>query len=271
MRRSLQVVAVVGLFGFALVILIPLLWMIVSAGKSNVELFGDPWGLPDEYRFSNFVDAWNRGVFRFLGNSVLVTVISVLTVTFISAAAAFGLTRVRIPFNQPILTLILAGLMLSPTVAVIPLFDLMQGLGLYNTHLALIVLYTAFRIPFTTFLIRSYMVSLPHEVDEAARIDGASQWQLFWRIILPQCRPILASAAVLQAMFAWNEFLFATIFLSDSVLMTLPVGLVNMQGMLTRNWPVMFAGLVLAAVPMAILFFASQRHFVRGLSEGVGK
>lgn len=116
-----------------------------------------------------------------------------------------------------------------------------------------------------------YMIDLPREVDEAATVDGASRTQTFWRIILPMCRPILVSAALLQALFAWNEFVFALVFISSDSLKTLPVGLVSMQSRLLTDWPVVFAGLTIAALPMILLFLIGQRQFLRGLTEGVGK
>ena len=198
-------------------------------------------------------------------------VVSIAAVTLTSAWAAYGLTRVRIPLGQPILLIILGGLMLSPTVALVPLFNLLHTIHLYNTLWALMLLYTAFRIPFTVFLIRAYMLGLSKEIEEAALIDGASRWRSFWSIVLPLCRPILASAGLLQALFAWNEFAFALAFLNSDSLETLPVGLVNMQSRLTTNWAVIFAGLTIASLPMIIVFLLGQRHFIRGLSAGSGK
>ncbi len=255
----------------AVLVIYPLLWMIFSSFKDNSEVFAHPFGLPSELRWENFVEAGQAGVVRYLVNSVIVTAISILTTTLISAWAAYGLVRLKIPFGGPVVLLLLGGLMLAPTVALIPLFGLLQQLHIYNTLWALMVLYTAFRIPFTTFLIRAYMIDLPADVDEAAVLDGASRGQIFWQIILPMCRPILVSAALLQALFAWNEFVFALVFLSDGDLKTLPVGLMDMQSRLLTNWPVQFAGLTMAALPMLVLFLIGQRQFLRGLSDGMGK
>jgi raffinose/stachyose/melibiose transport system permease protein len=260
-----------ALAGLALAIFYPLLWMVLSGFKSNQEIFSTPWGLPGALRWENYAHAWDLGVVRYFTNSLIVTVLSIITVTLVSAWAAYGLTRVQLPLSNAVVLLILGGLMLAPTVALIPLFRLLQFIGIYDTYWALIVLYTAFRIPFTTFLIRAYMIELPHEVDEAATIDGASHAQIFWQVILPMCRPILVSAALLQAMFAWNEFVFALVFISDETLKTLPVGLVSMQSRLLTDWPVVFAGLTIAALPMVLLFLVGQRQFLRGLTEGVGK
>ena len=162
-------------------------------------------------------------------------------------------------------------MMLAPTVALIPLFRLLQTLGIFNTYWALIILYTAFRIPFTVFLIRAYMVTLSREMEDAAIVDGASTWQVFWLVIMPLSRPIIVSAALLQALFAWNEFVFALVFINDTDLKTLPVGLLAMQGRVLSDWPVLFAALTMAAVPMVVLFLLGQRQFIRGLSEGFGK
>jgi raffinose/stachyose/melibiose transport system permease protein len=255
----------------ALIVIYPLVWMVLSSFKNNPEVFGSPWGLPGHLRWHNFAAASNAGVLRYFINSVVVTAASIVTTTLISAWAAYGLVRVRIPLAGPALLLLLGGLMLAPTVALVPLFGLLQQLHIYNTYWALIVLYTAFRIPFTTFLIRAYMIDLPPEVDEAGIIDGASRSQIFWRIILPMCRPILVSAALLQALFAWNEFVFALVFISDGSRKTLPVGLMDMQSRLLTNWPVQFAGLTMAALPMILIFLIGQRQFLRGLTEGVGK
>jgi len=266
-----RVVIYVVLIVFAVAIIYPLLWMFLNGFKSNAELFGDPWGLPSTWRWENFVKAWNLGVVRYLMNSVFVAAVAVVTTILFSSMAAYSLTRYRIPFAGAITVLLLGGMMLAPTVALIPLFRLLQTLGIFNTYWGLIVLYTAFRIPFTVFLIRAYMVTISREIEDAAIVDGASRWQVFWLVIMPLSRPIIVSAALLQALFSWNEFVFALVFINDTDLKTLPVGLLAMQGRVLSDWPVLFAALTIAAVPMIVLFMAGQRQFIRGLSEGYGK
>jgi raffinose/stachyose/melibiose transport system permease protein len=267
----IRAVLILVLTALAVAVIYPLVWMLLSGLKSNSEIFGNAWGLPGAFRWHHFVEAWNQGVVRYLGNSVFVTAASIVLVTLFSSWAAYALTRLHIPFSQPLLLLILGGLMLSPTVALIPLFRLLQTLHIYDTYWALIILYTAFRIPFTTFLIRAYMLGLPREVEDAAVIDGANRWQTFWQVVFPLCRPIIVSAGLLQALFAWNEFAFALVFINNDALKTLPVGLVAMQSRLLTDWPVLFAGLAIAALPMMLLFLLGQRQFVRGLAEGIGK
>ncbi len=266
-----RVVAYVLLIVLAVAIVYPLVWMALNGFKSNAELFGDPWGLPTTWRWENFGRAWSLGVVRYLANSVIVTGASVVTTILFSSMAAYALTRHRIPFAGPITVLLLGGMMLAPTVALIPLFRLLQAIGIFDTYWALIVLYTAFRIPFTVFLVRAYMITLSRDMEDAAVVDGASRWQIFWLVIMPLSRPIIVSAALLQALFAWNEFVFALVFINDTDLKTLPVGLLAMQGRVLSDWPVLFAALTMASIPMILLFLAGQRQFIRGLAEGFGK
>ena len=253
------------------VVVYPLTWMVLNGFKTNAELFGNPFALPLQVDWTNYAAAWNRGVSNYLTTSILVTVTSTIATVFISAWAAYGLTRVDIPFSRTWSTVILGGLMLAPTVALVPLVKMFQGMGLYNTFWALLILYTAFRIPFTTFLIRAYMIDLPREVDEAAEVDGASRWTAFWRIILPMCQPIIISVVILHILFAWNEYLFAMVFTSGTDVQTLPVGLTSLLSKHGTDYPVVFAGMVIAALPVVLLFFACQRYFIKGLADGIGK
>ncbi|KAB8191627.1 ABC transporter permease subunit [Nonomuraea phyllanthi] len=271
----LGVIARVFLWAFllclAVVVLYPLLWMVLNGFKTNTELFGDPFAMPSSWSFESYRKAWNRGVSGYLTTSVLVTLTSTLATVFVSAWAAYGLTRVNIPLNRVVTMGILGGLMLAPTVALVPLVKMFQAMGLYNSFWALLILYTAFRVPFTTFLIRAYMIDLPREVDEAAEMDGCGRWTAFWRIILPMCKPIITSTVLLHILFAWNEYLFAMVFTSGEGVQTLPVGLTSLMSRHGTDFPVVFAGMVIAALPVVLLFFLGQRYIVRGLADGVGK
>lgn len=259
------------LLALAVVVIYPLLWMTLNGFKTNAELFGNPFALPVDLRWENYANAWNRGVGDYLTMSLLVTVTSTIATVFIGAWAAYGLTRIKIPFSRTFLIIILAGLMLAPTVALIPLVRMFQAMGLYNTFWALLILYTAFRIPFTVFLIRAYMMDLPMQIDEAAAMDGASRARAFWQVILPMCKPIIVSTVILNVLFTWNEYLFAMVFTSGGDFQTLPVGLTNLMAKHGTEYPVVFAGMVMAAIPMVVLFVAGQRYFIRGLADGIGK
>lgn len=274
-RRLTAVVAKVFVWSFlvclGVVVAYPLFWMAVSGFKTNAEIFANPFALPSHWSWQNYVTAWNRGVRDYVVVSLLVTVTSIVTTVLISAWAAYGLSRMRLPGGSVVLGFVLGGLMLSPTVALIPLVKMFQAMGLYNTFWALLVLYTAFRIPFTTFLIRSYMLGLPRELDEAAVVDGAGEGRIFWKIVLPLCKPIIVSCVVLHVLFAWNEYLFAYVFTGGTNLQTLPVGLTTLMAVHGTNYAVVFAAMTISALPIVVAFFAAQRYFLRGLAEGIGK
>jgi raffinose/stachyose/melibiose transport system permease protein len=259
------------LVSLGVVVVYPLLWMALNGFKTNAQIFGNPFALPERWSFENYVAAWNQGVRSYVTVSLLVTVASAVSTVLVSAWTAYGLTRTRMPGKPLVVALVLGGLMLSPTVALIPLVRMLQALGLYNTYWALIILYTAFRVPFSTFLIRAYMLDLPRDLDDAARMDGASESQVFWRIVLPLCTPIIVSCVILHVLFAWNEYLFAVIFTSGTDLQTLPVGLTSIMAKHGTNYAVVFAAMTLSALPIVVVFFAAQRYFIRGLSEGIGK
>ncbi|MFC0672760.1 carbohydrate ABC transporter permease [Brachybacterium hainanense] len=269
--RAARVLVWLLLAAMAVGVLYPLLWMVMSAFKSSTEIFSSPWALPTSLDPAAFGVAWERGVLGYFVNSVLITLASLVLVLALGTAAAFALTKLRLPFSGAISLLMLGGLMVSPTMILVPLFQLMIALHLHDTLVGLVIVYVAYRLPFTIFLIRAYMLTLPDEVLEAAVIDGASLTQTFWRIVLPLCKPVLVSAGLVYVLFAWNEFPFALVLVNDPGLKTLPVGLLDFKNALQTDWSVLFAGLTLAAVPMIALFVAAQRAFVRGLADGMGK
>ncbi|MEL4377607.1 carbohydrate ABC transporter permease [Brucella cytisi] len=270
-QALVRVCLITFLISLGIVVIYPLVWMALNGFKTNSEIFGEPFALPTGFTLDNYISAWNQGIRNYIETSIIVTLASAVCTVLVSAWTAYGLTRSKLPGKPFFVGLVLGGLMLSPTVAVIPLVRIMQKLGLYNTYWALIILYTAFRIPFTTFLIRAYMLGLPRDLDEAAVMDGASEGQIFWRVTLPLCKPILVSCVILHVLFAWNEYLFAMIFTSGADVQTLPVGLTSIMAKHGTNYAVVFAAMTLSALPILIVFFAAQRFFIRGLAEGIGK
>ncbi|WP_025026414.1 carbohydrate ABC transporter permease [Caldalkalibacillus mannanilyticus] len=253
---------------YVIAIIYPLLWLTINGLKSNREFFLDTWSLPQEWLWENYLVAWKTGIEQYFMNSVLVTVISVSLVLFLGSMAAYGLSRFRFRGMNIVLLLILSGLMLAPQVSLIALYQMLQFIGIYNTYWALILPYVAFQLPFAIFLMRAYFLSIPRELEEAAIIDGCNTWKVYWHIILPMGKPILASAALLTGMNVWNEFMFALVFVEDSALRTIPVGLMNLRSQLNTNFGVQLAGLAISALPMIIAFIIFQKQFVRGLSAG---
>lgn len=249
----------------------PLFWLFLSSLKSSAEMFGSTWSLPQEWRWDNYAAAWEAGISQYLISSVIVTVASTVLVVFLSAAASFALVVLKFRGKTLIYAAILGGLILPPEVALFPLFKTLNVLGIYNTYLALIVPYVAFGIPFTTFLIRSYMVTIPAELNEASIMDGAGPVWAFFHIYLPLCRPILASAALIEAMRVWNEFIFALTFVESESVKTITIGMMSFANALRGDWAVLMAGLAISIIPILITFLVMQRQFIGGLTQGAVK
>jgi raffinose/stachyose/melibiose transport system permease protein len=266
--KLMNVIIFILLSVFAICIIYPILWMFISGFKSNGELFNSTWSLPKVWNVSNYTAAWNQGVGRYFLNSVIVTLATVVLALFFSATAAYALSRFEFWGKKLVFILVIGGLMLSPEVSLISLYKLLQNMHLYNTYWALIIPYTAFRIPFTIFLLRAYFLDIPREIEEAAYIDGCSSFKVFTKVIIPMSKPILSTAALLTAMASWNEFMFALVFIEDDSLRTIPIGLANLRGAFSTNWAQLIAGIAISSVTMIVLFIVFQKQFVRGLTSG---
>jgi raffinose/stachyose/melibiose transport system permease protein len=273
-RHQLDPVLLNRILAYGLLIILtiiavyPMIWIVVNSLKTDVELFQVTWQMPKNPMWQNYARAWNFGIARYILNSAIVTIASVTLTVTLSLMGAYALARFTFPLKNALFFFILGGLMLSPQVAVIPLFRILVTLGIYNTYFAMIIPYVAFGIPFTTFLLRSYILSIPRELEEAALIDGAGHIGVFRHVIVPLSRPIIASAALLEAMRVWNEFMFALTFIESNDLKTLPVGVASFSSALRTEYTVIMAGLVIAAIPMIIVFLVAQRQFIRGLTAG---
>jgi len=273
MRRvSTGRIGLIALFWLlTLISLYPLVWLVLSSLKTSSEMFGEAWALPKTWRWSNYASAWSVGISRYLVSSVIVTGLSTLFVVLISAASAYALVVLRLPFRTGLYAMILGGLILPPEVALFPLFRILGALGILNTYWALIVPYTAFGIPFTTFLIRAYMVKIPPELAEAAKMDGAGPFWTFLHVYLPLCRPVLASAALIQSMRSWNEFIFALTFVESESVKPITIGMMSFANALRSDWSILMAGLVISIVPVLAVFLILQRQFIGGLTQGAVK
>lgn len=261
-------IILIGLLFFALLILYPLYWMVISSLKSYDEIYNHVWSLPTEWHFENYLIAWSKGISSYFMNSVIVTVSTIVLVVLIGSMAAFTLSRYRSKWIDIALIFIIGGLMMNPQVALIPLFEMLTWMDLINTRWALILTYVAFRLPLTIILIRAFFLSIPKDLEESAIIDGCSEFGIYWKIYLPMSIPILMTAVVFTAFFAWNEFLFATVFIDSDVLKTIPSGLMNFRDALRTDWGVLLAGMVIASIPMIILLVLLQKYLVRGMAEG---
>ncbi len=253
--------------------LLPIVFVILVAVRSFDDLATNGLGTwPQSFTFSAFQTAWVDGnIGGAMRNSIIVTVCTVVAVLFLASLSAFALSRYRIPFARGFLLLMLAGNLLPPQILLIPVAKICEALGIYDSLLALIVVQVGFGMGFFTFVLYGFMRSLPNEIFESARIDGAGDLRIYGTIVLPLCRPALAALAALESTWVFNDLLWALTVLRTDVKFPITAALLNLQGGYTSQWNVIAAGSLIAAVPTTIVFFAFQRHFVSGLLVGANK
>jgi raffinose/stachyose/melibiose transport system permease protein len=260
------------LVGSTVVMLAPIVIMIFSAFKSTPEIFKSPFGLPDFTNIGNFTKIWTQTNFvRYLLNSFVVTGASMALILTLGTMAAYAIARYEFFGATFILMFFLAGLTLPLKLAIIPLFMLMRDLGVLNTQFALILVYTAMGLPSTVFIMTGFIRTLPNELEDAARMDGASEARIMWSIMLPLVRPAMVIAGIQNVVPIWNDFFFPLVFIQNDDLKTLPQGLTTFMGEYTTDWGALFAGLTLSAAPIIIIYIVLSRQFISGMTSGAIK
>lgn len=262
------------LIAYAGVVILPMIWLLYTSLKTNQEIFAGAWSLPQAAHWENYVYAWVRaGIGRYFLNSVFVTVVSVALILLVSAMAAYALTRFPFRGNRMIFYAFLGGLMIPTQLALVPLFFLINSMRLLDTYAGLILVYVAFSLPFTVFVLSAFFRTLPHELAEAALIDGCTHMQAFWRVMMPLAKPGLVTAAIFNFLGIWNEYLFALVLISSEKLRTLPLGLANLLivSHYESDWGALFAGLVMVMIPTLLAYSLLQGQLTKGITVGALK
>lgn len=250
-----------------LVMFYPTVWMVLSAFKTNREIFKHPFALPTDWKWQNFAEAWDKGGLGGLYlNSIFVTVVAVTLTVALATAAAFGFSRLEFPGRRWLFRLLLVGLLLPPPVVAIPLFGILRDLGLLNTLTALILAGTAWSLSLTIFILHGYFNAIRPDMEEAAMLEGANIWQIFRDISVPMVWPSMLTLAIVNTISIWNELMFALLFVVDDEKRTLPVGLIRFFGRYSTDYALVFAALTITTVPILALYFLLQRHVIAGLS-----
>jgi ABC-type glycerol-3-phosphate transport system permease component len=278
-RKFPQAAIATLLLAYAAWVVFPMVWLAYSSLKPDAAIFRDTFALPqlDDLRFDNYVRAWRGASFGdYFFNSVLVTAVSVALIVGLGAMAAYALARFYHPAARVTFWLFLAGLMIPAQLAVVPLFFEMKALGLLNSRLGLILVYTANGLPFAVFVLAGFFRALPRSLYEAATIDGCGEFAAFWRVMLPLARPGLVTVAIFQFIGVWKEYFFAYMLVGgdpDGSSRTLPLGLANLSitSQFRTDYGMLFAGLVLVTIPILVVFIALQRHIVKGIAAGALK
>ena len=262
----------VVLIGNTLVMLAPIVIMAFSAFKTNVQIFQSPFSIPDFTNLTNLAKIWTQTNFlRYLGNSIFVTSASMVLILTLGTMAAYAIARYRFTGSGLILMFFVAGLTLPLKLAIIPLFILMRDLGFLNSHASLIVIYVAMGLPTTVFIMTGFIRTLPSELEDAARMDGANEALIMWKIMLPLVRPALVIAGIQNAVPIWNDFFFPLIFIQSDGLKTLPQGLTSFMGEFNTDWGVLFSGLTLSVLPIVVIYILLSRQFINGMTSGAVK
>ncbi len=255
---------------FVLVYMSPFFSAIITSVRTQEDIsLNGFWSIPSEITFENYPNAWIKGrVSRYLLNSFIITIPALIGTIFLSSLSAFALARYRFRANKPIYFMYVAGTMLPFQILLLPVFLLSNKLGIYNTFSSVIIIHIAFQLGFCTFVLRNFMRTLPGEIMDAARIDGASEFKIYWRIVMPLTVPAIAAVAILEFTWIFNDYIWALILIQDDSLKPVTSGLASLQGQFITDWPLIVAGALLAAIPTLIVFFALQRYFIGGLTLG---
>jgi raffinose/stachyose/melibiose transport system permease protein len=257
----------------ALVWLIPFFFVVTTAIRGQGELLSSgPFSIPKELRLDNFVKAWDIGNFStYYRNSLIVTGLKVPLGILVASLAAYPLAKLRFPLRDQVFLFLLLGLAIPIHVTLLPIFTMLREMGINNTLAALFPPYLAFGLPLHIFILRGYFRSIPDDLREAALIDGASEWQIYWRITMPLAVPALATVFIIDALATWNELLIALVLLSSESVRTVPLGLLNFQGQFSSQMTALNAGILIGIAPVLIVYVLFQRYMVSGLTAGAIK
>ncbi|MGX4584104.1 carbohydrate ABC transporter permease [Paenibacillus chitinolyticus] len=261
---------------WAIMVLYPLVWTVLGSLKDNQQFFqGNPWDLPQfPLLFSNFSYVWDKYQFGgYFMNSIIVTVVSVLAGLILSAMTAYILARFAFKGSGVLYYVYIASMMIPMFLGMIPLFFLMSDMGLTNSLLGLIIVYTVSTIPFSVFVLVGFFKTLPSEIEEAAMMDGASYYGIFFRIMMPLAKPGLISVSIINVLNTWNEYILGVVLNSEPSKYTLPVGIAVMQGEMQyrTEWGPLFAALLISMVPVMIFYLIFQRQIASGITAGAVK
>ena len=267
-----KIVPFVILSVWSVVVLFPIWTLIINSFKVQKDIFADPFGLPKHFTFNGYITAWTQGRFDlYFFNTIYVTVISLALIMFFGSLAAYALAKWKSWVTKFLYIFFIAGLMIPIRLGTIDLVRLMKSLNLLNTLWSLIPVYVAMGIPIATFVLTAFIQSLPNEMFDAARVDGATEWHIYLTIVIPLLRPALATVAIFNMIKIWNDFWFPLVFIRAEQSRTIALGVSLLFGEYQTDWNKALSVLSLAAVPMLLLYILLSREFIKGLTAGAIK
>ncbi|MEO1838407.1 MAG: carbohydrate ABC transporter permease [Candidatus Lambdaproteobacteria bacterium] len=262
------------LYVVLIVWLLPLIGVLLTSFRSLADInSGNYWGWPTEFALvENYTQVFTvTPMIQYFFNSLVITIPTVVGTLTLSSLAGYSLAKHRFRGNFLIFALFIAGNFVPAQILMIPVRNLTLNLGVYDTKMGLILFHTAFQTGFCTFFLRGFIKEIPHELVESARIEGASEFRVYWNIILPLLLPALAALAVLEFTFIWNDYFWALVLVQGDEARPITLGIQALRGRWTASWHLISAGSIVAAFPPVIMFFMLQKHFISGLTMGAIK
>lgn len=252
--------------------LAPLTLVLINSFRSNQEIYVKPLAIPTRINFENYINAWSKASFStYFLNSLFVTTFSIVLGLAIASLAAYPLARKNFFGKSFLSNLFLAGLLLPAQLGILPVFKLMDRLGLVGSPFSLILVYSVGSLPLAIVILTAFMRQIPVSLEEAAQIDGAGEFRIFWSFILPLSRPAIATVAIVQAAPIWNDFFYPLVLLRDKDRYTLPIGLTEFFSQYQSDYGLLFAGLVIVSLPLVAVFIFATKQVIRGLTSGIEK
>ncbi|BBH68436.1 sugar ABC transporter permease [Actinoplanes sp. OR16] len=273
-NRIFAVLAHLSLGAWALAVIIPIVYTVLGSFKNNTELFGAPMALPGSLRWENWAQAWQQAhIGTYMLNSVVVVAGGVAGTMLFGSMAAYVLARYPFRGNRLIYAYFVMGLSIPGVVALVPLFFVVERLGLLNSHLGLMLVYIGQSLSFTVFFLAAFFKTLPGEIAEAAAMDGASHTRTFFQIMMPMAKPALVSVTIFNILGQWNQYMFPLILIQDPDKWVLTQGIaqISTQAGYQASWGPMFAALTISILPVLIVYAVFQRQIQSGLTAGAGK
>ncbi|PZD95878.1 carbohydrate ABC transporter permease [Paenibacillus sambharensis] len=260
------------LTGFACIVILPLLLVVFTAFKTTPEFYRNPIGLPAAWSLEHLVALFKeQPMWRYFGNSLIVTAATVLLELLLAGMIAYGIIRLGGRGSRLLFALFAAGLMVPSQVNMIPIYQFVRSLGLMNSLSGLVVVSVSVLLPLSVFMLSGFMRTLPKEILEAGEIDGAGEWRLMLQIALPLSAPYLAAVSAFLFIIVWNDMLFPMLMLTGKENMTLPIALLQFRGEYVTDYPMLLTGVMVASLPVIILFVLLQRYFIAGTLAGALK
>ncbi|MFW5695042.1 MAG: carbohydrate ABC transporter permease [Alkalispirochaeta sp.] len=257
---------------WSILVLVPLWIMVINSLKTKLAIYRNPFGLPSSWTIDGYLSVFSRSSFpRYFANSILVTTISIVGIVLLASLAAYAIARWKSRFSTAVFLFFLAGMMIPIRIGSINLLMLVRNLGLLDQLAGLLPIYVAMGMPIGVFVLTEFIRTVPPELTQAAYIDGAGTFRIFWQIVLPLTRPAMATVAIFNLVVLWNDLWFPLIFIRRESQRTLMLGVTRLFGQYQTDWTLILSTLTVATIPIVVLYILMAKQFIAGLTAGAIK